>query len=59
MEGRGNDVEIRNPQSSICGKELFAGREDRLWWMGSALPTRIHLALWPVAVLVQAMLDQA
>ena len=57
MEGRRNDVEIRHAQSSVRGEELFAGREDRLWWMGTALPTGIHLALWPVAVLVQALLS--
>ena len=56
MEGRRHDLEVGNPQSSLCGKELFAGREDGLWWMGAALPAGIHLVLWPIPVLVQALL---
>ena len=56
MEGRRHDMEIGNPESPFCGKELFAGREDGLWWMGAALPARIHLALRPIPVLVQALL---
>ena len=56
MEGRRHDLEVGNPESSVCGKELFAGREDGLWWMGAALPAGIHLALRSVPVLVRALL---
>lgn len=56
MEGRRDDLEVGDPKSSFCGKELFSHREDRLQRMGKALPAGIHLALRPVPVLVQALL---
>jgi len=56
MEGRGDDLEIGNLESPLGGEELFAHREDRLPWMGAALPAGIHLALRSVALLVQALL---
>lgn len=56
MEGRRDDMEIRNLESPLCGKELFAHREDRLLCLGKALSARIPLVLRPVQVLVQALL---
>jgi len=56
MEGRGDDLEIGNLESPLGGEELFAHREDRVPWMGAALPAGIHLALRSVALLVQALL---
>jgi hypothetical protein len=47
----------RSGTLNLPSVELFAGQEDRLWWMETALSTWIHLALWPVAVLVPALLS--
>jgi hypothetical protein len=56
MEGRRDDMEIRDLESPLCGKELFAHREDRLLRLGETLSARIPLVLRPVQVLVQALL---
>ena len=56
MEGRRDDLEIRDPQSAQRCQELFADREDRLLWMGPPLPAGIPLVVWSDAVLVPPLL---
>ena len=56
MEGRGHGIEIGNAQSSVGGKELFAGRADCLLRLGTVLPAGIYLAVRPVQMQVQALL---
>jgi hypothetical protein len=56
VEGGCYDLEVGDLQSPVCGKELFANREDRLFRMGASLPAGIHLALRPIPLLVRALL---
>jgi hypothetical protein len=55
MEGRRNDMEIGDAQSSVGHKELFANRENGLPRMG-LVSARLAQALRSGPVLVRAVL---
>jgi hypothetical protein len=56
VEGRCDDLEVGNPESSLCDKELFADRTGSLPRLGPPLPAGIQLALRSIPLLAQALL---